>query len=147
MAGLSVISTFLNALTVEGLLDLWTLGWMGFGASPPDTAAMILKPSNLLSGPVLSSLKLSDLTLDPSTYTSIDGLIQVEAAGTTGLIVASWSVPLQIPVNTQPVGMALFNNINERLWYVSAFSNWPAEFAGLFTWNAKVTLNTPCQGS
>ena len=147
MGGMSVVSSFQNALTPEGLLDLWTLGWLGQGADPPDTAAMILQPSNLLAGPVLSSLLLSDLTLDPATYASMAGLIQVAAAETTGLIVASWDVTVQISPNTQPSGVALFNRSNGRLWYVSAFESWPPGLTAAFSWNVKVTLNSPCLGS
>lgn len=147
MSGQSVVSTFANALTAQAQLDLWTLGWLGQGSPPPDTAALILLPTNLLGGPVLSSLTLGDLTLDPKTYAPMSGLIQVAAAGTTGLIVASWSVTLTATPKTQPSGMALFNAGSGHLWYVSAFDTWPQAAGGLVVWNAKVTLNSPCQGN
>lgn len=138
---LSVTATFADAMTPQGLKDIWSNGF-GILKPFPDTAAMILGPQSLITGPVLSSFLLSDLTLDPATVKSVKGAFTVEIAANTGLVVASATISLSVSLNSLPVGMALYSASGGDLFYISAFSSWPNPIPSPFTWNVKIALGS-----
>lgn len=142
--GLTLATAFQNALTTQGMLDIWTNGF-GIAAPVADHAALILGPANLLTGPLLSSLTLPELQLDNNTVTPVSGLYSVELVGDTGLVVASLSVTLPVTPSSQPVGVALYHEYSQHLWYVSAFSQWPTSLPADFQWNVQIPLGTCMQ--
>lgn len=143
--GLTLVTSSLNALTTVGQLDIWKNGF-GIAAPIADSAAMILGPVTLLTGPPLSSLVYQDLQLDSKTVVSVNGLYIVEQSGDTGLATMSLSVTIPITPNSQPLGVALYHAYSEHLWYVSAFSSWPQPLPADFTWNVQIPLGQCIQG-
>lgn len=139
-----VINTNLNALTPDGLLQLWQNAF-GVGNTYPDTAAFILEPTDLLAQGLLAGYTLADLTLDMNSAQSVVGSFQVTMPNNTGTPVATWSVSLTPSPNTNPVGFALINQANGILYFLSAFPSSISTISGSTTWVGQVPLGS-CQG-
>jgi hypothetical protein len=141
----TITNSFLTTMTTQGMLDAWSNAW-GITAPLPDSAALILQPTNLLSLPLLQALTLADLTIDPNSVVATAGLITVELYADTGLAVASATIQLPVSPNTTPVGIALYNHYSSDLWAVSIFSQFPSASFSPITWNFSIPLGQCLSG-
>lgn len=140
----TIVNSALNALTVEGLNQLWR-GGFGLSDSLPNTAALVLQPTNLLQTSPLAALTMADLEVDPDSPVDITGAWEVMQDQATGIVTASVSVELSPTTSAQPSGAIVYNEVDGVLWYITAFSTYPPQFSFPLVWEVMI-VSSICQG-
>ena len=138
---LTIATTPAVAMTPGGLLELWSLAF-GLHGYPPDTAAAVLQPANLLTVNPLASLLFSDLTLDQHSITNIAGAWTVSQDPTTGIITANAQLSITGTASAVPSGLCIYSSYTETLFIVAPFPTYPPNFGPTYTWNVSIPINS-----
>lgn len=129
----TIVNSPLNALTADGLYQLWRAGF-GLSADLPDTAALITEPADLLRINPLGALTMGDVTVDEGSIVDITGAWEVTADDPTGVVTASVTVELSPTSTATPSGAILYNRESQTLSYVTCFASYPPSFDWPLNW-------------